>query len=106
MSRSSPITSRWADLRSWMSTWLIIDDGDTAHPLPDGAAAEEVVFILRQRGGRVRQRTIVAETRWSDDKVSQLLQRMEWDGQVQRMQRGEETLVALPGRLPEPMEVE
>lgn len=99
MARTSPFAARWATLRSKFSTLLQGDDGDTTNQPLDGSAAEEILFILRQRGGRVRRQTIVAEMRWRETKVKRLLQVLDAEGHVEHAEQDGETIVALPGRL-------
>jgi hypothetical protein len=75
----------------------------------DGAAAEEeeedlsllsdeerVERLLEKNGGRMRQADIVAETGWSDAKVSQLLSAMADSGRVEKLRLGRENLISIP----------
>lgn len=61
---------------------------------------ERVERLLEANGGRMRQATIVAETGWSDAKVSQLLSTMTDDGRVEKLRLGRENLISLPGHSP------
>lgn len=107
MARIPDLRVGWVDLRSRLSSLLIEEsEEDAANHSSDGSAEEEVLFILRQRGGRVRQQTIVGELRWSPSKVSRLLTEMEETGQIERAETGREKVVALPGRLPRPANAE
>jgi len=57
---------------------------------------ERVEQLLEQNGGRMRQADIVAETDWSDAKVSQLLSRMAEEGRVEKLRLGRENVISLP----------
>lgn len=53
-----------------------------------------VVFrVLRDRNGRVKQSTLVAQTEWSASKVSRLLTAMEARGSIERVRVGREKVV-------------
>lgn len=84
-------------------------------PEPDAAAASEgrteedlsllsdeerVERLLEQNGGRMKQAAIVAETEWSDAKVSQLLSAMAADDRVEKLRLGRENLISLPETSP------
>lgn len=57
---------------------------------------ERVERLLTDSGGRMRQADIVAETGWSDAKVSQLLSAMAEAGRVEKLRLGRENLISLP----------
>jgi len=57
---------------------------------------ERVERLLRENGGRMKQRKIVEETRWSNAKVSQLLSAMAEEGRVEKLRIGRENLISLP----------
>ncbi|MEF8800648.1 MAG: hypothetical protein V5A38_04625 [Halolamina sp.] len=57
---------------------------------------ERVEYLLEQNGGRMRQADIVAETDWSDAKVSQLLSRMADEGSIEKLRLGRENVISLP----------
>lgn len=57
---------------------------------------ERVERLLTDNGGRMRQADIVAETGWSDAKVSQLLSAMADEGRVEKLRLGRENLISLP----------
>jgi hypothetical protein len=57
---------------------------------------ERVERLLTESGGRMRQADIVAETGWSDAKVSQLLSAMAEAGRVEKLRLGRENLISLP----------
>ncbi|GAB7010183.1 helix-turn-helix transcriptional regulator [Halorubrum trueperi] len=57
---------------------------------------ERVERLLGDKGGRMRQADIVAETGWSDAKVSQLLSAMADEGRVEKLRLGRENLISLP----------
>lgn len=76
--------------------------------LSDGRAADEsatdlapdeqyVVRLLRERGGRMRQSTVVEHSGWSKAKVSRLLSEMEDDGIIRKITVGRENVVELQG---------
>ncbi|MDX1744932.1 MAG: LPXTG cell wall anchor domain-containing protein [Halobacteriales archaeon] len=57
---------------------------------------ERVERLLSANGGRMKQVDIVAETGWSNAKVSQLLSAMDEDGRVEKLRIGRENLISLP----------
>ncbi|EMA62406.1 hypothetical protein C468_11412 [Halorubrum kocurii JCM 14978] len=57
---------------------------------------ERVERLLEDNGGRMRQADIVAETGWSDAKVSQLLSAMAESGRVEKLRLGRENLISIP----------
>ncbi|ARS91788.1 hypothetical protein B1756_10025 [Natrarchaeobaculum aegyptiacum] len=57
---------------------------------------ERVHRLLRQNGGRMKQANIVKETGWSNAKVSQLLSKMDDDGEIEKLRIGRENLITLP----------
>lgn len=74
---------------------------------PDGSEASEadlsllsdeerVERLLEGNGGRMRQADVVAETGWSDAKVSQLLSAMADSNRVEKLRLGRENLISLP----------
>ena len=69
------------------------DDNIDAALLSD---EERVERLLEQNGGRMKQATIVKETKWSNAKVSQLLSSMEEDGQIDKLRIGRENLISFP----------
>ncbi|GAA0535973.1 hypothetical protein ABNG02_11555 [Halorubrum ejinorense] len=72
-------------------------DGDEEGPdLSLLSDEERVERLLETNGGRMRQADIVAETGWSDAKVSQLLSAMADDGRVEKLRLGRENLISLP----------
>lgn len=56
---------------------------------------ERVVRLLEANGGRMKQATIVAETDWSNAKVSQLLSSMADEGRIEKLRIGRENLITL-----------
>ncbi|MFA9417217.1 helix-turn-helix transcriptional regulator [Natrinema sp. HArc-T2] len=58
---------------------------------------ERVLRLLKQNGGRMKQASIVSETGWSNAKVSQLLSKMDDDGEIEKLRIGRENLITLPG---------
>ncbi|MDQ2050978.1 hypothetical protein RBH26_10855 [Natronolimnohabitans sp. A-GB9] len=65
---------------------------------------ERVLRLLKRNGGRMKQAAIVAETGWSDAKVSQLLSQMDDEGDIEKLRIGRENLITLPEV--EPTEIE
>ena len=57
---------------------------------------ERVERLLELNDGRMRQADIVAETGWSDAKVSQMLSRMADEERVEKLRLGRENLISLP----------
>jgi hypothetical protein len=86
------------------------DDGTTAATAatvatsdapPDALSdADRVRDLLDDRGGRIRQSTIVEETGWSKSKVSRLLSRMADEGDVEKITLGRENLIVHPDEVP------
>ena len=73
------------------------DGGDaTEEDLSLLSDEERVERLLDDNGGRMRQADIVAETGWSDAKVSQLLSAMADAGRVEKLRLGRENLISLP----------
>ncbi|MGQ3328791.1 helix-turn-helix transcriptional regulator [Halorubrum sp. FL23] len=76
--------------------------GDDATPEGDDedlsllSDEERVERLLEENGGRMRQADIVAETGWSDAKVSQLLSAMADAGRVEKLRLGRENLISVP----------
>lgn len=68
--------------------------GDSTATTPSDRTDREVVFhALRERGGRIKQSTLVARTGWSASKVSRLLTEMEARGTIERVRAGREKVV-------------
>ena len=57
---------------------------------------ERILQLLDRNDGRMRQADIVAETDWSDAKVSQLLSSMADDEMITKLRIGRENLISLP----------
>jgi uncharacterized membrane protein len=57
---------------------------------------ERVVRLLRRNGRRMKQASIVAETGWSNAKVSQLLSKMDESDEIAKLRIGRENLITLP----------
>jgi DNA-binding transcriptional ArsR family regulator len=76
-------------------------------PPVDGAGAaaveeprskeDEIIGILRQHGGRMKQADLVEETDWSKATVSRLLSTLEDDGRVEKIRVGRGNVVQLTG---------
>ncbi len=72
------------------------NDEEPAEDLSLLSDEERVERLLERNGGRMRQADIVAETGWSDAKVSQLLSAMADEGRVEKLRLGRENLISLP----------
>ena len=72
------------------------EGGDDEPDLSLLSDEERVERLLTDNGGRMRQADIVAETGWSDAKVSQLLSAMADEGRVEKLRLGRENLISLP----------
>lgn len=67
---------------------------------------QRVLALLTEHGGRVRQRTVIEETGWSESKVSRVLSRMEEQETITKTRIGRENVITTHDRSgPEPMEV-
>jgi len=62
---------------------------------------DQVLHLLDENGGRMKQVAIVEETEWSKSKVSMLLSDMEDDGQISKLRLGRENIISLAGQEPE-----
>jgi len=62
---------------------------------------EQVVNLLEDNGGRMKQVDIVEETDWSKSKVSMLLSDMENDEEISKLRVGRENIVSLTGHEPD-----
>ncbi|KAB1196359.1 MULTISPECIES: MarR family transcriptional regulator [Haloferax] len=74
------------------------EDGDESTTVGTGTIVtdeDRVRTLLREAGGRVRQKDVVAELDWSKSKVSRVLSRMEDDGTVEKLRLGRENVVEL-----------
>ncbi|SFL53606.1 IclR helix-turn-helix domain-containing protein [Halogranum rubrum] len=74
---------------------------DLSDPLTD---EDEVLKLLYESEGRLRQSEINNATDWSKSKVSRLLSSMEEDGKIRKITIGRENLVTLADRVPESAE--
>ncbi len=71
------------DENTTVSTGTIVTDED------------RVQDLLRETGGRVRQKDVVNELGWSKSKVSRVLSRMEDDGTIGKLRLGRENVIEL-----------
>jgi len=86
-----------ADRREDSPATAEADDGEGDEPdLSLLSDEERVERLLGENGGRMRQADIVAETGWSDAKVSQLLSAMADEERVEKLRLGRENLISLP----------
>lgn len=73
-------------------------DADEGAPTPEPLLSDEeqVLQLLRENDGRMKQVAIVNETNWSNAKVSQLLSEMDAAGKIEKLRIGRENLISLP----------
>ncbi|WP_122090027.1 helix-turn-helix transcriptional regulator [Halalkalicoccus subterraneus] len=62
---------------------------------------EQVLRLLDDNAGRMRQTRIVESTGWSKAKVSMLLSEMESDGAIGKLRVGRENIISRPGFEPD-----
>jgi uncharacterized membrane protein len=62
---------------------------------------EQVLTLLQERDGRMKQADIVDATDWSNAKVSQLLSEMAEGGEIRKLRIGRENLITLPEEAPD-----
>lgn len=62
---------------------------------------DQVLQLLEQNGGRMKQVTIVDETNWSKSKVSMLLSEMEEEDLISKLRVGRENIISLEGQEPD-----
>jgi uncharacterized membrane protein len=65
-------------------------------PEPLLSDEEQVLQLLRENDGRMKQVDIVNQTNWSNAKVSQLLSEMDSAGKIDKLRIGRENLISLP----------
>lgn len=95
-----------AGLGYWMYSNREEEDSDTGDSEPSeegGEGGEELVTneervlkYLNSKGGRAKQKSIGEEFEWSDARTSQLLSRMEDEGEINRLRMGREKIVEIP----------
>lgn len=59
-----------------------------------------LVQLVEEQGGRLPQQALRDYTSWSEALISRVLQDMEGDGEITRVQRGRKKIVCLPGHAP------
>jgi hypothetical protein len=64
---------------------------------------EFLAWLVRHSGGRMWQSDIVETTGWSKSTVSRYLDSLESSDTVERIRIGRQKLVAVPGRMPDPV---
>lgn len=101
------LRERLGEFRFWASPLGTEAAGiDTRNAAPGNEQHDRIVSVVSRFGGRVRQRTIVAETGWSQAKVSRLLGDMETTERIARVAVGREKIVVFPEQLPTTPNVE
>jgi len=82
------------------------DEADAGAPADDGADdvppellsnEEQVLRLLEQQGGRMKQQQVVSELEWTEAKTSQVVTGMREDDQIEVFRIGRENVLALPG---------
>ena len=85
-------------------------DADSGPATPSEPAVEDgellsdedqVVRLLNENGGRMKQVNIVDETGWSKSKVSMLLSDMDDEGTISKLRVGRENIISLDGDEPD-----
>ncbi|MHB9286435.1 helix-turn-helix transcriptional regulator [Halobacteriales archaeon Cl-PHB] len=61
---------------------------------------DQVLNLLEENGGRMKQVNIVDQTDWSKSKVSMLLSDMEDEGDISKLRVGRENIISLAGQEP------
>jgi len=73
----------------------------TPQPVEELSDEEEVLRLLEENGGRMKQVNIVENTDWSKSKVSMLLSDMEEDDEISKLRVGRENIISLAGEEPD-----
>ncbi|WP_126663361.1 helix-turn-helix transcriptional regulator [Haloterrigena salifodinae] len=71
-----------------------IEYGVDEHDLPD---EDKILRLLVKRGGRVDRSTVRQETGWSEDRLKEVIDRMEDEGQVSAITVGRKRVVCRRG---------
>lgn len=58
---------------------------------------EQVLQVVREHGGRVKQQTVAAELDWTDAKTSKVVSGLRDDGDLESFRLGRENVLSLPG---------
>jgi len=72
------------------------DDADDGPPPELLSNEEQVLGLLEQNGGRMKQQDVVSELDWTDAKTSQVVGDLREDGKVETFRIGRENVVTLP----------
>ncbi|MEF8807986.1 DUF7345 domain-containing protein [Natronomonas sp.] len=73
------------------------EGGAAAPPDPDLLSNEEQVLqLIEQRGGRMKQQAVAEELGWTDAKTSQVTKGLREDGDLEGFRLGRENVLALP----------
>jgi len=75
--------------------------GEKASVADDGLRTneEQVLGLLEERGGRLKQQEVASELGWTDARTSKVVRGLREDGEVEVVRLGRENVVALPGEL-------
>ena len=68
-------------------------------PAPDPellSNEEQVLRLVRERGGRAKQQTVVEELGWTDAKTSKVVSGLREDGELESFRLGRENVLSLP----------
>lgn len=87
--------------------WLLYTERITVPTGGDGAAAdtadrdlqsneEQVLAVIRDAGGRVKQQEVVSELGWTEAKTSQVVSKLESAEKIDKFRIGRENVLALP----------
>jgi hypothetical protein len=82
-------------------------DGDSGEPEAAGGAAgvpdsdllsneEQVLQLIEQQGGRMKQQDVAEQLDWTDAKTSQVTKRLREEGDLEGFRLGRENVLALP----------
>lgn len=81
----------------------LVKADDTSEPTSDDTDAtellsndEQVLRVLEQHGGRMRQQQIVAATGWTEAKTSQVISGLRAEGKIEGFRLGRENILSLP----------
>lgn len=72
------------------------DDGTEEPPADLLSNEERVLRLLRERGGRLKQQTVVQELDWTAAKTSQVVGKMRDEGTIEGFRLGRENVLRLP----------
>ena len=74
-----------------------MDDTDETPPEALLSNEEQVLKLLRDNGGRIKQQRVASELDWTAAKTSQVIGGLREDGDLETFRIGRENVVTLPG---------